>query len=334
MISLPRFCALALLGAISVMVPSSGIGREPTSATIPPMQNADWRKKLGTFRVAIIGGNRAMLAARKAQPFRNALQITLGMPVEIYAVPDYARLIEAQMGSRVEYAVHSSSSFSATWLLCKCVEPLASAKSADGSTGFRSILYARKGSFNSIRDASSKSILVPGRSSYSGYIVPKHIIRATKSIRELDQWALEIKPDAQTTLSAFTNGEGDGFFGWQPYWPSNAPGPAQKITTGSQKQLEGQGIDVEEIWRSPIIPHGPHAVRTDLPAEAKVLLNKFLINLNDQNPKAYDAIEAVHSGGFSPVKIQDYQISIDVMQDHIYRAQRSLSAGLEPTQHR
>ena len=62
------------------------------SATMPATyaQSGDpsWRQKLGTFRIGIVAAGRPVLETRRVQPFREALQGVLGMPVEVFAAPD------------------------------------------------------------------------------------------------------------------------------------------------------------------------------------------------------------------------------------------------------
>ena len=132
----------------------------------------NWRQKIGTFRVGIIGANRPILATRQVQPFRQALEKALGVPVEVFSAKDYSTLIEAQLSSRIEYAVYSASAFGAAWSLCKCVRPLVAPVSLDGATGFRSVLIAAKKSSKSLKGLEGKTILIAGKTSFSGYLLP------------------------------------------------------------------------------------------------------------------------------------------------------------------
>ena len=80
------------------------------------------------------------------EPFRAYLQDRLGLPVEIVATADYDALIDAQVSARVQYAIHSASSYVTAQALCACVEPVALPAAFDGSRGFHSVLVAHAGS--------------------------------------------------------------------------------------------------------------------------------------------------------------------------------------------
>ena len=52
------------------------------------------------------------------------------------------------------------------------------------------------------------------------------------------------------------------------------------------------------VWQSPLIPFGPHAVRTDLPAELKTLLSGALTAMAAEDPAALDAVDRSGGRGF------------------------------------
>lgn len=323
MFHLPKTWAFALLISLIAATPSLALdsGRDKI------VETSGWRQKLGTFRVGIVGGNRAMLETRRAQPFRKALQQALGMPVEIYTTPNLAALIEAQTQSRVEYAVNSALSFATTNLLCKCTEPLAVASDFDGSIAFRSVLFAREGKFSSLDQARELSILVPGKTSFSGFGLPNFLIAGTDTLPGLDGWNLVTFDSAEKVTAAFSKGKADGFFGWESV--RTGSGDTDTATSiGSSEYFSQRETDVAAVWKSGPVPYGPHSVSKALNAEAKSILRKFLKTLHKDNPVAYEAIETQRFGGFVSVTDADFDLATRYVQSKMQSRQHTVAASV------
>jgi len=276
-------------------------------------EDPSWRQKLGTFRVGILAAGRPVLETRRVQPFREALQGVLGIPVEIFAASDYNALIEAHRGARIEYAVYSASAFSAAWLLCKCVTPVAAPTASNESTGFRSVLIARKSAARSIAGLRDATILVPGEDSFSGSVFPRDRLAREGIDTVARGWALRDMKTMDAALAAFITGEGDALFGWQG-GEGNASSQDSVLSLDTMDRLQEIKDQLEIIWTSPPVPFGPHAIRDNVPVEAKSLILPFLIGLSKDDPDAYEAIETRHTGGFQPVSFEDYRPVVDALR--------------------
>src|SRR5689334_17262502 len=103
---------------------------------------ADWRDDIKVLRVGYLAGDNVAYRAAQLEPFRAYLEGKIGLPVELVPAPTYGALIEAQAGSRVQYAIYSAASFATASASCRCVEPVAVPTSLDGSEGFYAILLA------------------------------------------------------------------------------------------------------------------------------------------------------------------------------------------------
>ena len=273
----------------------------------------DWRQKLGTFRVGIIGGNRPILETRRIQPFRKALQKALGVPVEVFAAKDFSALIDAHINSRVEYAVYSATAFSAAWAMCKCVEPLVAPIAEDGAFGFRSILLSAKNQATSMTALKGKDVLIPGRHSFTGYQIPLHQLALGGVDLENYGWKLVDQKRADKALSQFKQGKAAGLFGWVPEYGSNS-NLAHHKTVGTTAQLGKIAKNYKIIWQSSPIPHGPHAIHQNLDRNAKKILKGFLTQLQEKNISAYEAVELNFSGGFKSVDLESYQSVISLVR--------------------
>ncbi|MEE9375242.1 MAG: PhnD/SsuA/transferrin family substrate-binding protein, partial [Rhizobiaceae bacterium] len=249
--------------------------------------DSQWRKKLGTFRVGIIGGNRPILETRRAQPFRLALQKALGVPVEVFAVRDYQALIKSHINSRIEYAVYSATAFSAAWSLCKCIEPLVSPKTIDGAIGFRSALFAQT-KINSLRLLKGKTVLIPGRHSFTGYILPRYQMSEQGISIEDYGWKLDDKDTVENAIRTLKTDSASAIFGWVPdYGSFDAPKLDGRGTLALlEKRLGKSTKDYKTVWKSSPVPHGPHAIRKNLDEALKKLLKEFLVKLNETDKEA------------------------------------------------
>ena len=317
---LPKFSLLVLLAALVFSATFAQIDAraadEKTSETAPVVK--DWRKKLGTFRVGIVGGSRPILQIRRAQPFRKALADALGMRVELFAARDQKALIDAHRNGRVEYAVYSATAYGLAWSLCKCVEPLAVPATADGATGFRSILLAKKKHASSLAELRDKTVVLPGKQSFSGHLLPKHLLSNSGTAFEEFGWKLDYQPSAQTGLKTFLGKRAAAYFGWQPTietvsetQKSNEKSIGQgTLATLSKKWRERLHV----VWQSDVVPHGPHAVRRDVDPKAKAILKNFLFELFQDNPTALEAIAPRYAGGFHPVEHRSYRLVLDLLE--------------------
>ena len=77
------------------------------SAACTNAARADWRKDLGTFRIGISATDAKSLSAAETDKLTAGYAAALGMPVEVVILRDYPALIDAQVSSRIEYAIYT-----------------------------------------------------------------------------------------------------------------------------------------------------------------------------------------------------------------------------------
>jgi phosphonate transport system substrate-binding protein len=86
--------------------------------------SAGWREDIGTFRVGIVAEPGAGDTIAGLAELNDAYSKALGLEVEFFVASSYAALIDAQVSSRIEYAIYSASAYASAWQRCECVEPL------------------------------------------------------------------------------------------------------------------------------------------------------------------------------------------------------------------
>jgi phosphonate transport system substrate-binding protein len=280
-----RHCGLAALAAVLLLAPAGA--------------SADWRDTFSVLRIGVVAGANATYRKAQLEPFRLYLEARTALPVEIVPLPNYDALIEAQSSSRIHYGIYSATAFSSAAALCHCVEPLAVPTAPHGETGFHAILVAlADGPIRSLADAKDKRLALAGPDSVAGRLLPTKAFEAEGIVPA--EYFSEIldKSDPEMALTALLAGEADLAAAWSSLSGDEAAG----YSFGSLTSLVAEGsLSMEQIrivWQSPLIPFGPHAVRTDMPEELKTLLGNALTAMAGADPAALDAVDRSGGRGF------------------------------------
>ncbi len=272
---------------------------------------AGWRDDLKVLRIGTLAPHGAAYDIARLEPFRAYMQDRLGLPVEIVAEADYDALIDAQASARVQYAIDSASSYATADVLCACVEPIALPTAFDGSRGFHSVLVAHAGSaIASLADARGKRLALTGADSIAGRLVPLKAL-AGQGI-EADTYfssVLTAADPVQAVTMLFTD-EADLAAGWSSLSGDAASGYSFGVFT---RMVSAGALAMDRlriVWKSPLIPFGPHVVRRDLPAELKTLISAALTAMGKEAPDALDAVNSssIGGGGFVPATAADYAV--------------------------
>ena len=282
------------------------------SAACTNAARADWRKDLGTFRIGISATDAKSLSAAETDKLTAGYAAALGMPVEVVILRDYPALIDAQVSSRIEYAIYTASSFAAAWLLCECVEPLAAPVQTNGATGTRSILVMNAGAIFTRLDLNGIKIGIPGRDSITGFAVPlAEYAIGTRALVPNERF-FNMLPSMAETASAFEDGRIDGFFGWAY---ADAAGPLKGsgiMGTGSDAAfaVNGKTVDTKIPWTSELLRYGPHTVRRNLDAEAKSALRNYLQGLDEEQVDLLSLLPPNDIARLIPVSQEEYRSAI------------------------
>jgi phosphonate transport system substrate-binding protein len=261
--------------------------------------SADWRSDIKVLRVGIAAGANPAYRIRQVEPFRKYLETRLGIPVEIVPATNYLSLIDAQSSGNVSYAVYSASAFASADALCHCVEPLVQPRGPNQAAGYYSIVIVKAtGPINNLADAKGARLSYTRGPSIAGHLLPFSAFTAEGTPAERLFGALVPADDAEGAVRTLLRGDADAAIAWA----SLSGDVAEGYDRGILRKLVADGSlamsDIRIVWKSPLIPYGPHAVRTDLPDDLKLLLRDALLAMPDGDPQAYDAIERDAGGGF------------------------------------
>lgn len=252
--------------------------------------------------VGIVVPQGAPLSADRYEPFRAALASELGTNVDVTVFRTGQDLIDAAQQRRIDYGIYTASTYAAAWRQCGCIEPLAVPRSTDGSAGIRSILLVRNDSgFKAPADLKGKVLAAPPAPSIAGRLVPFAEWKASGIDPETLFARIDPVAGPEAAVAALLDRSADAAVAW-----STLEGdPADGYDRGTVHDLVARGLvdthAIRLIWKSGLIPNGPHAVNSDLAPGVKSRLRTFLIDLVDTHPDAYDAIEPNFGGGFVPI---------------------------------
>lgn len=275
---------------------------------------AAWRDDFEVLKVGFLAGDNPAYEVGRMEPFRQALQYGLAVKVELFPARSYQALIEAESSGRIQYAILSSTAYVALQQACSCAEPLVQPTTADGARGFHATLVTRAdGPIHDLEDARGMRLAVGAKDSISGRIAPFSGL-AGEGIEPDTYFARVFETEnAAAALTALVDGQADVAVAWSFAGDptSTAPGSGPIATLAEQR--DGSMPPLKALWTSDLIPFGPHAIRTDLPPEARAALLDTLLNLKSRSPEVYDVVERQFSGGFVTADPADYRHFADML---------------------
>ncbi|MBN9365144.1 MULTISPECIES: phosphonate ABC transporter substrate-binding protein [unclassified Devosia] len=247
------------------------------------MTSTAFAQDVSVLRIGLDGSENEADQIRKTECVAEGLKAATGVPdVQIFPSPDYNGVIQGLLGGTIDIASMGASSYAAIALQDPAaVDPILTTAGSDGSTGYYSLLVARKDKgYTKLADLKGKKLGFADPDSTSGYLVPNVSLPADIGApvaeffgetgfggghENLVLGVLDGTWDAGTT---FGSGVGD--------W-------AEGYTTGNLHTMVEKGIldtdDLVELWKSPLIPNGPLMVSNKLPDELKAKIQAFFLEL-------------------------------------------------------
>ncbi|SIR28967.1 phosphonate transport system substrate-binding protein [Rhizobium sp. RU20A] len=288
-----------LLGAVALL------------ATVSHVQAADLKE----FRVGIIGGENEADRLRNYACMEGHLKDALGVEkVSFFPAADYDGVIQGLLGGTLDYAELGASGFAKIYLAkADAVEPIMTTVQADGSTGYYSIMVARKDSgITKLEDMKGKKLGFADADSTSGYLVPlvtlpeavgapvKEFFGSTGFGGGHENLVLEVLKGTFDAGTTFGSGVGE----WKDGY-----------TSGNLHKMVQKGIldmnDLVELWKSPLIPNGPIVVRNELPADTKAKFKQMMMDLPKTDEACFKAVMGGDYKAFTEVNVDFYKPIIE-----------------------
>ncbi|WP_018237376.1 phosphonate ABC transporter substrate-binding protein [Ensifer sp. BR816] len=289
----------ALLGAVALI------------AVVGHAQAEDLKE----FRVGIIGGENEADRLRNYQCLVDKLPAAIGVEkVSLFPAADYDGVIQGLLGGTLDYAELGASGYAKIYLAkADAAEPILTTVQTDGSTGYHSIMVARKDSgITKIEDLKGKKLGFADPDSTSGYLIPLVTLPETigAPVKEYfgetgfggghENLVLEVLKGTFDAGTTFGSGVGEFKDGY---------------TSGNLRKMVDKGIldmnDLVELWRSPLIPNGPIVVRTSLNDDMKAKFKQFMLDLPKTDAACFSAIQGGEFSGYTEVNADFYKPIID-----------------------
>jgi len=285
-----------LLGAASIAVLAVGAARA---------------EDLKEFRIGILGGENEADRLRNFQCMVDQLPGVLGVEkVSLFPAADYDGVIQGLLGGTLDYAELGASGYAKIYLENdKAVEPILTTVQTDGSTGYYSIMVARKDSgMTKVEDIKGKKLGYADPDSTSGYLIPvvtlpeslggvavKDFVAETGFGGGHENLVLEVLKGTFDAGTTFGSGVGEWSDGY---------------TSGNLRKMVDKGIldmdDLVELWKSPLIPNGPIVVRSSMSADIKQKFKDYMVNLPKSDPACFAAVQGGDFTGFTEVTPEFY----------------------------
>jgi len=270
---------------------------------------------LKEFRIGILGGENEADRLRNFQCMTEKLPSVLGVEkVSLFPAADYDGVVQGLLGGTLDYAELGASAFAKVYLAkADAVEPILTTVQTDGSSGYYSIMVARKDSgITKIEDIKGKKLGYADPDSTSGYLVPLVTLPE----------ALGAPVDQVVASTGFGGGHENlvlevvkGTFDVGTTWGSGVGEFKDGYSSGNLRKMVDKGIlnmdDLVEVWKSPLIPNGPVVVRTSMNEDMKTKFKEFMMGLPESDPACFSAIQGGDFKGFTEVNVDFYKPIID-----------------------
>lgn len=262
------------------------------------------------FRIGIMGGENASDRLRSNECVRQAVEDALGVPTRIFAPADYNGVIEGLLGGNLDMAWLGASAYAKVFLNDPdAVQPVLTKINHDGSFGYHSIGFARVDSgIQSLDDMKGKKFGFGDPNSTSGYLIPSIEIPASGYSMKPGEYFKDVVfvGGHEQTIVAVSNGDIDagvtwacGLGEWEDGYNSGA---LRKATDAGLVDM----TDIQEIWRSKIIPEGPIVLRRDLPESVKLKVTALLASMPSLDPECAYNFMAGEIMAIAPIEHSDY----------------------------
>lgn len=286
------------------------------SVAIAALTSPALAQEIDTIRIGLLGGENEADRMADNQCLLDKLPAALGVKeVQLFPAADYDGVIQGLLGGTLDFAELGASGYAAVYLKDpNVVEPFLTTVQTDGSTGYYSVMLARKDSgITTLEDAKGKKLGYADPDSTSGYLIPKVTLPAALG---------GMQPEEFFSETSFNGGHEnnvlavlDGKIDVGVTWTSGVGAFSEGYTSGNIRSMVDKGMldmeDVVQVWQSPLIPNGPLVLRSTLPAAMKEKIKAFFTALPTEDYECFRAVENGDFSGYTAVDASFYQPVID-----------------------
>lgn len=233
------------------------------------IDRSDWPQKIV---LAAVPAEQEAQLRESYRVTREILEDQLGIKVEFFQAADYAGVIEALIAERVDLAQFGPFSYVIARANGADADPVGvMVDEAGGEPGYESFLVTRAGNEDiaGIEDVAGRRVCFVDPASTSGYLYPAAGLIEAGIDPEADITPV-FAGGHDASVIAVVAGDCDAGFAFDTM-----------VTQLLPERGEIQEGDVEVVWRSPVIPGSPMAMRNALPESLKEEIRRiFEENIN------------------------------------------------------
>jgi phosphonate transport system substrate-binding protein len=253
------------------------------------------------FRVGLLGGENEADRLRNNQCVADQLGKVLGVPVKLFPAADYDGVVQGLLGGTLDYADLGASAYAKIALKDpKAVEVILTTQQVDGSSGYHTVVIARKDSgITKIEEAKGKSLAFADPDSTSGYLIP--LVELPAAVGG-DLKAFFSKTDFAGGHEQVVQSVLDKKFDVGTTWSSVVGDEAKGYSSGMLAKMVEKGTlnmaDISVIWKSKVIPNGPSVIRQAVSADVKAKVKDYLMNLPKTDAACFKSMQGGDFTGF------------------------------------
>jgi phosphonate transport system substrate-binding protein len=241
---------------------------------------ASGKISLAKVRLGLIPAENATSTIENAKPFAAAIEKELGVPVELFVGNNYTATIEALASAKIDIAwfgpfsyVLASDKYNAEAILLQL--------GSKGETSYQSFIITNpKTGINTLADLKGKSFSFVDPASTSGNLIPRYTL--TKA---------GLNPDTDVK-GVFAGGHDASLLGVIAA-KTDAGAVASDIYQKLMDEGKFKAEEIKIVAKSDPIPNSPIAVRKELSAADKKIIQQALLKIKDPA-----ALKAIISSGF------------------------------------
>ncbi|ACM29266.1 phosphonate ABC transporter substrate-binding protein [Rhizobium rhizogenes] len=270
---------------------------------------------LKEFRIGIMGGENEADRLRNYACLTDHLKKEFGFEkVSLFPAADYDGVIQGLLGGTLDFAELGASGYAATYIKDpKAVTPILTTQQTDGSTGYYSVLVARKDSgFKALAELKGKKLGYADPDSTSGYLVPKVTLPKDLGM-PVDKFfaSTQFNGGHENNVLAVLDKKVDA----SVTWASGVGDFKDGYSSGNLRKMVDKGTlnmnDIVQLWQSPLIPNGPLVVSNKLSDEWKGKLTDLFMSLPKKDKNCFEAIEGGDYAGYIKVTPEFYNAVIE-----------------------
>lgn len=256
------------------------------SSTPPTSRPPEWGSSLAFGIIPIESEARTR---ERYEKFRQYLERTLGMKIEIVVPKDYAGVIDGLARKELHFALLGPKSYVEASRRANA-QALARAIGEDGQDGYQGIIITQKGSgLKTLADLQGKTWAFTDPHSTSGHLIPSVYFAAQARIDPATYFSKVVFSGGhQQSILLVKNGEIDA-------------AATNNLDLERDSGREWNQNDFHILWKSQLIPYDLLALRQDLPASLRDALRDAILHYQDA-----DGLRDMAMSQLIPAQDSDY----------------------------